>query len=136
MEAKDLMINDLVRSDLGTIYRVKGVRDFDGGEVLVNTGKADIWYQYTLTKPIPLTEEILEKNGFNKHDNCFVYKEYKLEICIEKYEDDNIILSIGHTCNGGYDCVHVRIHHVHELQHALRLFGLGDIANNFKIEAK
>ena len=106
------------------------------GEDFVSAIAIDDTYQFGCPKifeGVPLTAEILEKSGFKKHDNRFVYKEYKLEISIEKYEDDNIILSIGHTHHGRYDNIHVLIRYVHEIQHALRLFGLGDIADNFKI---
>ncbi len=57
---------------------------------------------YSYLKPIPLTVEILEKNGFVKHlpEDNIVY----FTITINKKE--------------------IRIDYVHQLQHALRLCGI------------
>ena len=82
------------------------------------------WVRIGLLEPIPLTPKILEKNGFE-------YEPYKLawhlpngfRILIseiwELYLDD---------------CLKAKLYNVHQLQHALRLCGLSDIAENFKIE--
>mgnify|MGYP003292059541 CR=1 FL=1 len=132
MNTKELMIGDLIQSDLGTIYRIKGVRDFEGGEVLVNTGKADIWYQCTLINPIPLTPEILEKNGFVKST---------IEEDVYNFPNNNKALkergfALDYHGYGRWfitDHNLMKILYVHQLQHALRLCGLDEIANNFTI---
>ncbi len=72
--------------------------------------------------PILLTSEILEKNGWWYgiediwlHDGvCF---------CIEKW-------------NGKFQCYdisQIKFYSVHQLQHALRLCGLDELADNFKV---
>lgn len=81
-----------------------------------------VWVFMELS-PIPLTAEILEKNGCIMVDKGD-YGEWHIK------ENPNIPLW-QHTefvIFGG-----IEIHFVHELQHALRLCGLNDIADNFKI---
>lgn len=92
--------------------------------------------------PIPLTEEILKANGFvydpnNDGNNVWVLRrERKYRVDIYPYYQATVINissdiadRIGeNNCHICYQC------HVHELQHALRLCGLEEIADNFKIK--
>lgn len=86
------------------------------------------WYKIEwdeFTKPIPLTTEILEKNGWY-HDGIFM----------ERRANENIQLSWTDRCGAvlyknSYEMCDCK--YVHELQHALRLCRLDDLANNFKI---
>lgn len=77
--------------------------------------------------PIPLTAEILENNGFKKFES----KNYAPCYFIKG-------LTLQWHCYGKYfyirsDDADIRITEVHELQHALRLCSLVELANNFKI---
>lgn len=72
-------------------------------------------------QPIPLTAEILEKNGFEKHydEDCIIYT-HPQGIIIEmginyKLSDD------GHFYVRG---IQHRLYYIHELQHAMRLCGV------------
>lgn len=70
-------------------------------------------------EPIPLTAEILEKNGFKDEDADLLYTFYdgwNFEI-----HNKTMLVSCG------------SIWYVHELQHALRLCGLNELADNFQI---
>lgn len=74
------------------------------------------WVREGLLRPIPLTREILEKNGMKFHNNVGGFVEdtdYSLEISIVK---SVIWLSVN-------DCEYLilKIHYVHELQHVLKL---------------
>ena len=117
MEAKQLSIGDFVKSDLGTIYKVKGVRTLDGGEVLVSTGAADMWYEQSFINPIPLTPEILQKNGFDMRVTLG-------EWCPELIDESKSFGFINCYCEEPLqiriagNSVHVQ--YVHELQRALR----------------
>ena len=88
-------------------------------------------------KPIPLTSEILEKNGWERdidkeweYNNSHILPHYyyqweKRNVKIEMYaglEGFTISLIIGR-----------RFYAVHELQHVLRLYGLDELADNFKV---
>ena len=90
--------------------------------------------------PIPVTPEILEKNGFEmfKYDGWVHY--YRIF-------GNNAIPFVLHSMIGGEmlsqevdifststdtNC-DIEINYVHELQHALRLCGLNKLAENFKV---
>jgi len=121
MEAKELMIGDWVSY-----------------EQFINNDSQYVFSKVDLTllehayigiikvAPIPLTEEILEANGWyegddkswNHHDVVFNLKSYGT--------DYPFMISIS-----GYK---IGIYYVHELQHALRLCGLNELVDNFKIK--
>jgi hypothetical protein len=67
-------------------------------------------------KPIPLTLEILEKNGFTKHAYGFSFQYLKLDGNLRN--DDTVYFTI--TISGK----DITIDYVHQLQHALRLCGI------------
>lgn len=130
MKASDLMIGDWVKSR-GKIEQVTSV--YDG---FICTDSFEDSHDYYFD-PIPLTAEILEKNGF---ENDFYEEESVADyhtIRLEGYSlkgknmvdgwDDFLIT----YCNG---CVNVvtdfhgevrkEMEFVHQLQHALRLCGI------------
>ena len=78
-------------------------------------------------EPIPITPELLEKNGFNKNGeynewNIGTWRTpYLLGVSLERP-------AIAIKWNGSRDCID-QAKYVHELQHALRLVG-----NTRKIE--
>lgn len=77
-------------------------------------------------RPIPLTEEILEKNGFSEihHPGTGATDEYsewflggiKITEWLEDWKDH-------HFSTGGDDCS-ISFNYVHQLQHLLRLAGI------------
>ena len=73
-------------------------------------------------EPIPLTPEILEKNGWlNFMDDMRLHEE--VGFYIEK-------------CNGRFQCHEInqiKLDSVHQLQQTLRLCGLNELADNFKV---
>ena len=68
-------------------------------------------------QPIPLTPEILEKNGFVKHDTWDEWVHYETGIFI-----DFTLLVDEYGFH--LDIPNARIKYVHELQHALKLCGI------------
>lgn len=87
------------------------------------------WNEFT--KSIPLTSEILEKNGFKQADAF--RKGYGYDFPSQYIED---MYPIYLRTNGIWNiqCAElIDIKYVHELQHTLRLCGLKDLADNFKI---
>lgn len=83
--------------------------------------------------PIPLTEEILKANGFYKGSYVggylhrdFMFRVYPVDSTFPAtsfvYEESPINETIFYC------------HYVHELQHALRLCGLNELADNIKVE--
>ena len=104
MEVNELMVGDWV---ICNHYQDKpftkqfGVADFAKGE-------------HEFCKPIPLTEDILVKNGFEK---------FAESQTLFDYTDNDIHLEywIGDGCFRYYTA---EIHYVHQLQHLLRLAGV------------
>ena len=78
--------------------------------------------------PIPLTEEMLKANGFEYYSDEYIYwlDEDGLEPPFRIFRNSKGVLRIS----VGYKLVVLR--YVHELQHALRLCGLNELADNFK----
>lgn len=135
MKANELMIGDWV--DLSdeaneTIpCKVVGIMPEELYEIQPNDTACDI-VGYDMVRPIPLTAEILEKNGFihspNKWDLKNKDKFYPYEIHLE---DEGHFLYCEIRIYNVF--IQNKICDVHELQHALRLCGLNDLADNFKI---
>lgn len=119
MEAKDLMIGDKVKTVFSQkIVEVKEIKQ----NCIYTEGNG---YEYNEIEPIPLTPEILEKNGW-------VYNNEDEKFFPETWVGGGLMLQGAEDC--GY-CIVVTsdyddedtnntpfiILYVHELQHALRL---------------
>ena len=122
METKELMIGDLVclKDDIKCELPLK----IDG--VITNDISLDsdgfLGGTEGLIRPIPITPEILEKNGWW----------YAIE---DIWLHDGVAFSIE-KWNGKFQCYdinQIKLDSVHQLQHALRLCGLGELADNFKV---
>ena len=72
--------------------------------------------------PIPLTPEILEKNGW-WYDGDDMWQHEEVGFYIEK-------LNERFRC---YDITDIKLDSVHQLQQTLRLCGLDKLADNFKV---
>ena len=137
MKAKELMIGDWVnwhtytnRPDYCKIKqisfdtRIEGSDDFN-------------------CEPIPLTEDTLKANGFEDKSEKARYGTVLYGLSVGNvsvtFEVDNglPILTIEDTADSSSQhniiCLKDEIYNVHELQHALRLCGLTELADNFKI---
>ena len=83
--------------------------------------------------PIPLTPEILEKNGFVFDCDFWTIANprYNNVRMVTYYSTDDYVADafLGHWA---FD-ENYAIDYVHELQHALRLCGLNELADNFKV---
>lgn len=117
MKAKELMIGDWVRNDLGEYQTVVELRE-SGAMLAYN----DI-YPYDAIEPIPITPEILEKNlgvverssdGYNLVINRELILAFHLEATLDFW-----IAQPSDWPHLTYSLPLPR--YVHELQHALRL---------------
>lgn len=116
MKPTDLMIKDLVM--------VKVLSQIPNTYVL-HTWTANDYPRNLQVKPIPLTTEILEKNGWEQTECCHEYQYGKNIIqCRLPY----MWISINGINIEAFKC-----EYVHQYQHLLRLFGLNELANNFKV---
>lgn len=112
MEANELMIGDWVTLN-GVDYQWQWTHhDFTASE-------------FSTLTPIPLTPEILEKNGWKEAQFWHEYKDGKntIQSCLP---DMRGIIN-------GVEIQHFKCEYVHQYQHLLRLCGLTELADNFKI---
>ena len=143
MKPTDLMLEDWV------LWKNRYVQIVRTCSVVYSFGHRDVWlahcnddnviecHDMSQISPIPLTPEILEKNGWERdidkeweYNNSHILPHYcyqweKRNVKIEMYsglEGFTISLIIGR-----------RFYAVHELQHVLRLYGLDELADNFKV---
>lgn len=120
MKTTDLQIGDWVKIDYNN-QKVKVTAVYNNW---IDT--SSISPLMSKVSPIPLTPEILERNGFKYFEECNSY--------ILLTDDlDSVVL----TLNGLTVIFHwhnIPITCVHQLQHALRLCGLNDLADNLKLE--
>ena len=121
------MVNDWVANQYGTPIQIYSTGD---NGAYANTGDT-LWVfednEYK-PQPIPLTPEILEKNGFwvlEKVDNGA--EEYIA------YATDGLIFHYNRGNDYYFPNTPISWKYVHQLQHALRLCGLDELADNFKV---
>lgn len=121
MEAKELIIGDKVM--------VKVLSQIPDTYVL-HTWTANDYSRDIQVKPITLTPEILEKNGFIKVNSQRYDYGYPDTNCYVKVNPKkNMIHVNGRNANSNL----YSHSFVHELQRALRLCGLDELADNFKV---
>lgn len=127
MEAKELMIGDWVSYE-GEYVKIECVTNYPLG-IVYSDGREFAHVTVLNVDPILLTEDILLKNDFIWHENIegWVHRAYpKLEVGVKKKIEKDRIFAWVSSC-------FQRIEYVHELQHLMRLCGLSDLADNFKI---
>ena len=128
MKATDLMIGDWVETGHLVYNKVQEIaRDNDMQWYISFACSATLFRAYEFG-PVPLTPEILEKNGFSfvkNSDKDTVWNGWWI------YED----LELGTSClNGSWPCfinmddLNIKCEYVHQLQHALRLCKLNELA--------
>ena len=126
MKTKELMIGDKVM--------VKVLSQIPDTYVL-HTWTANDYSRDIQVKPIPLTPEILEKNGIKKRRDGYMVFGWdgakQWYVALEDFKpqyDFWFITSSDRDLN-----ISGKIRYVHQLQHALRLCGLNELADNFKV---
>ena len=83
-------------------------------------------YSYDDLSPIPLTEEILEKNGWKEDDEIWGIDYTFGHLHIEFFSNGKEIESIVSVTDYRDVCCLRRIKHTHELQHILWALGMDD----------
>lgn len=123
MKASELMIGDLIIAPNGKPCKVVSIDTVDACVIDENKSIVPLCGEVI---GVPLTAEILEKNGFWK--GCYV-----------GYFQHNSLNLLGIDIGGNINLSHfigdhvLEVQYVHELQHVLKLAGLIDLADNFKI---
>lgn len=139
MKAERLMINDLVRTNRGEVIKVESIST-KRQHRKVGFHRADDKYHIKYVRqgqiePILLTKDFSVANGWKKngvyHNDYILKNEYYYFI---GYNFDNHHLRIRIYSEDAVRELFVSVRYVHELQQALRMCGLDDIANNIIIE--
>lgn len=129
MKANDIQIGDWLYSIIDRydhvekkLCKITGIRT-DSDTPLIQCNDTDVWYPLDSYEPVPLTAEILEKNGFE-------YKEggkglFGVTIA-PRYLCKGVPFEV--FCDGEPFAIWFKepidIKYVHQLQHALRLCGI------------
>jgi hypothetical protein len=125
MKANELMIGDWVMINSISYYQVEQIR-MEFGELRIYLKGTEVFATENEIMPIPLTPEILEKNGFKWTTRksymvsrtgtvCMIWGFYKDCLSISDHSDD-----------GGCQISSLKCKFVHQLQHALRLCGISE----------
>lgn len=139
MESKNLMIGDwvMVNNSPCKIYSIN--------EHGVFSEKGTAYYSTEEIEAIPITPEILEKNGWylkplmkGDPDSCWLYKNDKITLSLNfPSESERFAGVLGifteHAIRTLPGFLWQDTLYVHELQHALRLCGLDEFADNFNV---
>lgn len=124
MDVKELMIGDWVNIKGCETSQIRDLKDLLNVELGIFE-----------TSGVPLTEEILKANGFKE-----IYKyEWRDGIMVSewRYKSDDLEEWFEIKYAPTYDDFTwkaVEVNNVHNLQHALRLCGLNELADNFKLQ--
>lgn len=114
LKPTDLMIGDWIQFPDGT-HRVYSIDGYNISWVSLNAGYHT--YEISKLKPINLSSEILEKNGWKERPTGYVF-----------YTDgkryDNSLWYIFGSNTFVVDNAEFQINYVHQLQHALKLCGI------------
>lgn len=144
MRANELMIGDWMLCDYkvssrpvekvtATIYSIEADRS-----VLVKKDISNFFCFLNEIEPIPLTPEILEANGFSpRNKDKSIWRkilddvDYRIEIHFQCNGEIEVKVAENQT---NYNYIVYHGNYIHCLQHALRLAGLDQIADNLVIE--
>ena len=141
VKCRDLMVGDWITNRNGFPMQITNVGD-DYAYATFKGNEGEPWEfddKNDKPQPIPLTPEILEKNGWlngpysrlSLQDGKwleFYWYEHRLQKYWEGIDEwQNHTKQLEIVFKAG--C----IFYVHELQHALRLCGLNELADNFKV---
>lgn len=134
MKTSDLMIYDLIADEYGFPMFVTAVgvdyvyATFEGGPEDDENEYTDKDFAEGNARPIELTPDMLLANGFKNNNGRYNLAIKRNNTCL-RFEDMRYMLV---SARGGE--MLFRVLYVHELQQILRLIGLSDIADNFKIK--
>ena len=147
MKCRELQIYDWITDNHGFQWQIIGVGD-DYAYATFEGNEGDAWEfddKDDQPHPIEITRELLEANGWRAEsfmsapwDNyVLIYYFVKDEGDIHlEFKCDYLIICFNYENgnNGEYADIIIPVKYVHQLQQALRLAGMTDMANNFKIK--
>lgn len=142
LRAEELMVGDWVYCEGQPTPENVTIQTIAEDGVWFNGPNYEGVASYDRIFPIPITPEILEKNGFEKLDfSHFQIGDRRLVLDADGRWDGPlswhwVVTEMGKNAKGQpvvLDYYVATINHVHELQRALRCVGLFELANNIKL---
>ena len=123
IRCKDLMVGDYIANRNGSPMQIVAVDEDNAYAWTGNEERPWIFCDNEGYEPQPivLTPEILEKNGW-WYDVEDMWLHDEVDFGIERWR--------GFQC---YNISQIKLYSVHQLQQILRLCGLNELADNFKI---
>ena len=125
IRCRDLMVGDWVANQNGSLMQIVAVDEDNAYACEGNEERPWIFGYDEDYEPIPLTPEILEKNGWKEAEYWHEYQ-----------DGENIIQCCLPDMRGrinGIEIENFKCEYVHQYQHLLRLCGLNELADNFKV---
>ena len=154
MKCKELQIGDWIQDKNGFQWQIIGVGD-DYAYATFEGNEGEPWeFNDKDDQPegIPITPEILEKNGWYYGltsdeeeaeyflDGCHYHRHWSydegagsISLIFPNEADGGELIIDDQSFNRHLNLVFCDTLHVHELQRALRLCGLNELADNFKV---
>ena len=127
IRCKDIMVGDYIANRNGSPMQIVAVDEDNAYACEGNEERPWIFGDYEGYEPQPiiLTLEILEKNGWKETEYWHEYQDGKntIQCCLPDMR--------GRI--NGIEIEHFKCEYVHQYQHLLRLCGLNELADNFKI---
>lgn len=128
MKTNEFMVGDWF-AVCGTPLQIAAIGTHKAGFI---DEKGEMFYHYYNTlKPIALTSEILDNNGFKMDEvvnenfpggtKQWVYEDAECLICVS---ESGITWWLEIELQGYAGCIEMIVDDVHELQHAINLFGI------------
>lgn len=123
MEAKELMKGDWVQGFIPNTYSwIYGILNDERVAIIASDTKAYIELSVDDIRPIPLTPDILEKNGFIPAKKFRTHHFEQGDIYISVSQWGRITISSNGAKSGNR--MNIDCHYLHQLQHALSLCGI------------
>ena len=142
MKCNELQIFDWIADNNGFLWQIICVGD-DYAYATFEGNEGDPWEfvdKDDQPKPIEITEELLEANGWivyssrvliNIGSSFSVKNEGNIHL---EFKEGELSVWFDYANNDGvYSDILMPVKYVHQLQQVLRLAGMTDMANNFKV---
>ena len=128
MKVNELKLSNLMVEDWVVCYHPTSQKSFEKVSVgLLHTMQEQEYGHinensplFRIVEPIPLTPEILKKNGFNLHDDMYTNDVMTLHDD-KKFIKTKNAWSVGVHTNGCHRIALCELTYLHELQHLLKL---------------
>ena len=127
MKCNELMIGDWVLIN-NTPHKIQAIDSIDAeiqaDDELYYIGE-DRYYSETKVAGVPLTYEILEKNGWKAFEEGYEHQDDRSTIFYCPPEMQG--------CIHGVEVAYFKCEYAHQYQYLMRLCGLDELADNFKL---